>query len=686
MQVLKISWYKSWRLLLLFICCISPVLLSAQNHSFLFDLKGPAAKGVSYFSARDYKAAIPYLELALHSSKYHHDISLREKLSEAYVHTGRWQEAAGLLEEIAGKKTLTKTQQLWYANALMAAGCVDEGRQARLNYIGMDVKDGSAALLAAEVDNAAFFRDSIRYSVQPVNINTKDSEYSPLVVGQGLMFVSDKARSGFVKRRFMADESQGHNLYYGRINEQGVIGRGALLSATVNTAMPEGPAAVYYSGKKIIFTRSTPRGDMQLFEGRTTFNPRSWVNIEPLQLPVTGSVAHPAVRDDGQLLYFVSDMPGGYGGTDIYRIEKTDSGWAEPQNLGPLVNTAGNEMFPVLHKDGSLFFASDGHYGLGGLDIYEASLENDRIVKVRNMGVPVNSSADDFSLSMHDSGHWGFFSSNRAGGAGKDDIYRLDVHILTLKGIAFDKTNRKRVAGARVNLLQEDKLLAQALTDENGNYAFELYPGQQYTLQMEAEEYRPEEQQLSTLQGPRYGAIQWETGLDRKVKMFVLGTIMNRAKQPADAARLLVIDQTNRKVIDTVYADHNGDYELELDTKSTYAFLADCEGEGAVSGFSTPEKGKASLSYYENIRMQPAKNYQVNGQVKSAKKGPRVLSLMNLLTLEQQYLFTDEEGNFTFEAYSLADYELCLPEGDAPAAIILTAPWHKPGRKVVLHD
>lgn len=679
----KNSWYRCW-LLTGVLCYLLPLMAGAQGQSFLFDLKGGAAKGEYYFIAGNYKAAIPHLQQAVAGEKGERQLGYMEKLACAYVYTGYADEALKLLGKIREQKELEGEQQLWYANALMATGRMEEGRLAMVKYLRMEGRNADITPLLGETTISSLFRDSIRYTVRPVSINTEASEYSPYVVQDGVLFAGAGKGSGLVKRHFTADNSNGHDLYYAPVAKNGDLRKPVLLSGTVNTPMPEGPATTFNSGRQIIFTRATAKGDMELFSGKMAFNLASWVSIEPLQLPVKGAVGHPAVSEDGNILFFVSDMPGGYGGTDIYRIEKTADGWGEARNLGPGVNTAGNEMFPSLHASGKLYFASNGHYGLGGLDIFEASMEKDSVVAVRNLGAPVNSEGDDFGLSLHESDSWGYFSSNRTGGAGEDDIYRLDVHIIELEGQVLDKTNGKPVAGARLKLQQEDKVLAEAISDKQGKYSFRLYPGQQYSLHLQAADFRDAQELISTREGSRYGVKKWETSLDRKVKMFVLGTIKNRFKREVEGARMMVIDQTNRKITDTVYADHRGNYELELDTKSQYTFWVDCETEGAVLGFSTPEKGKASLSYYENIRLQATNRYKVNGKLQTAESGIKVLSLTNHLTQVQEYLFTDEEGHFSFEAYSLADYELCLQHQDKSVSLMIRGPWAKAERIVEL--
>lgn len=141
------------------------------------------------------------------------------------------------------------------------------------------------------------------------------------------------------------------------------------------------------------------------------------------------SVGHPAISPDGNVLYFVSDMPGGQGATDIYYCEKRSNGtWGDPRNAGEQINTTGKEMFPVIDKDGTLYFSSDGHYGMGGLDLYKATGSKKDWSKPENLKAPINSSRDDFSILFTESGTKGFFASNRFGGKGADDIYSFEFN------------------------------------------------------------------------------------------------------------------------------------------------------------------------------------------------------------------------------------------------------------------
>lgn len=673
------------RVCFLLLACFFAFSSTAQTRSFFFDIKGPAAKGTVLWEEGNYKEAVPYLEQAL-SKRGRGKEGLQKKLAFAYVHTGNAQAAATMYANLLTEGAeLEEKHQLSFANALMSAGRLEEGREQLIAYLQQAGMEEKAKELRRKWAVAELYRDTIRYQVQSLPFNTAGAEFSPFLAEGGIIFVSDKPRTGLIKHRFTADNSYGTDLFYGKFGQEGQIHSLSRLNRAVNTPFPEGPAVVTQKGKKLVFTRADEGGGMQLFEARSILKPDSWVSVKPLRIPGMRTVGHPAVAEEGRVIYFVSDDPAGYGGTDIYRVVWENKGWSEPQNLGPAVNTAANEMFPTWGADGILRFSSNGHFGLGGLDIYELTFGKDSLVEIRNIGAPINSPADDFGLSLHESGDWGFFSSNRSGGAGEDDIYRLYVNVIKLAGRVYDKTNRKGVEGVSVGLYKEGTLLEEALSSAHGYYSFKVYPGQEYQLTFGAEEFREQEASFSTWHGPRYGTRNVETGLDRKVKMFVLGTIRKSNRDKAAGASLLVIDQQSGR-IDTVFAGERGSYELELDVSRSYTFLAECDKEKAVTTFETPEKGKASLSYYEHLHMEPLRAYTIKGKVRApaGQGGPFVVSVLNHLTLEQEMIVTDEAGSFTMEAHPLADYEFCLLQGETGVGVYLQAGWSKPERSLEL--
>ena len=205
---------------------------------------------------------------------------------------------------------------------------------------------------------------------------------------------------------------------------------------------------------------------------------KDWISPVLLPLPYdsVSSFAHPSLSSDGKVLYFSSDMKGGYGGKDIWYIKKVKRDeWSEPINLGDEINTSGNELFPFIRADGSLYFSSDGHIGMGGLDIFKATFDTENNLRsVNNMNSPINSSNDDFGIIFEDEEERGYLSSNRVGSKG-DDIYRFNLPKLnlTLSGVITDLKTKQIIPGATIDIIGTDGSTSQTITDNSGRYLFD---------------------------------------------------------------------------------------------------------------------------------------------------------------------------------------------------------------------
>ncbi|WP_262249966.1 OmpA family protein [Parapedobacter soli] len=223
--------------------------------------------------------------------------------------------------------------------------------------------------------------------------------------------------------------------------------------------------------------------------------------------PSEYSVGHAALSPDGQILYFSSDMPGGHGGTDIWYSELQDDGsWGTPTNAGGTINSAGDELFPSIAPDGTLYYSSDGFAGMGGLDIFRSEGSRGTWSTPANLRHPVNSSGDDFAFvvsELGEGGKKGYLSSNRRGGVGGDDIYSFGWErpkiIIILKGTTSDKHTGERLAEASVSLYDgRRELIARKASDGSGNFIFELSPGQRYTVLGQKEGYHADSAKVST--------------------------------------------------------------------------------------------------------------------------------------------------------------------------------------------
>lgn len=277
-------------------------------------------------------------------------------------------------------------------------------------------------------------------------------------------------------------------------------------SGTINTKYHEGPSAFFKDGQKVIFTRnnflngrkgSDSQGINRLKLYEATAGQDGWGNIK--ELPFNNdeySTGHPSLSPNEDLLFFVSDMPGGFGGTDLYVSKWENDTWSSPLNLGPNVNTAGNEMFPFIDENGNLYFSSEGWPGAGGLDIFYVTMDGEKPKgKPDNLGIPINSNKDDFGLITDGLREKGYFSSNRKRGGDDDDIYSFERHCALEMGCdlilaVYDEEVKMPLDNVTITYGDESGALKEVLTDEKGNVLIEdLAEGHEYTFQASREGY-----------------------------------------------------------------------------------------------------------------------------------------------------------------------------------------------------
>ena len=211
------------------------------------------------------------------------------------------------------------------------------------------------------------------------------------------------------------------------------------------------------------------------------------------------AVRHPAISPDGKYLYFVSDAVGGFGGKDLFRARVAGNDFGPMENLGPEINTPGDEMFPYVRDSVTLYFASDGHPGMGGLDLFKATLDSTGHWQVENMKAPINSAGDDFGITFAGSREKGFFSSNRNDARGYDHLYSFELPIITvfIEGIVSD-VDENPIEGATVRIVGRDGLNEKVLTKKDGTYRVELERDIRYVMMASARGYLNQNFELKT--------------------------------------------------------------------------------------------------------------------------------------------------------------------------------------------
>jgi outer membrane protein OmpA-like peptidoglycan-associated protein len=317
------------------------------------------------------------------------------------------------------------------------------------------------------------------------------------------------------------------DMYFSRPDKTGGWSTPEALKGDVNGKFHDGPAA-FSNDSVMYFTRDNYMGkkeqkdnnkvvDLKIYQSTNRNN--VWTSVQ--EVPFNSkdySTGHPTLSKDGNTMYFVSDMPGGLGGTDIWMTKKVDGKWGAPVNMGPNINTFFDEMFPTLVGDTMLYFSSLGHINIGGLDIFTSVLRNGVWSEAENMGYPINTSADDFGISINDSTGGGLFSSDRANSM-EDNIYsfkRNDLHF-NLTGTVVEKQTQRPITGASIDLINKTtgEKVNNAVTMADGIFTFKLDQNTDYKVVASKDGYYSQSREVSTV-GKK---VSEDMNIDMKMEM-----------------------------------------------------------------------------------------------------------------------------------------------------------------------
>ena len=390
-----------------------------------------------YYNSFDFYKTVPMYEQLLKSLP--NDRELHEKLAIIYDHLNDSQGAERCYAFLVNQKEVKPEYLLDYASALSRNGKYDKALTFYLKYKAAQPKDPRGeAFSEAYRDMSLFYKDSASYTIKKAPFSTMADEFSPAYFGKTIVFSSDRSGFSMIRSKYNWTQSSYLDLYQASPDSKVATS----FSKELNSVYHEGPVTFSRNQDTIIFTRSnyfeshlhkSTEGinKLSLFGANWDKRQKKWVNIGPLSLNNDEySVQHPALSPDGNQLYFASDMPGGYGGMDLYVSQKINnpdgtSSWGMPLNLGPGINSPGIEAFPFADAQGNLWYASNGIPGLGGLDIFFAAKTALGFTKTINPGYPMNTRFDDFGYITDGAGENGYLSSNRNSGYANDDIYSI---------------------------------------------------------------------------------------------------------------------------------------------------------------------------------------------------------------------------------------------------------------------
>lgn len=332
-------------------------------------------------------------------------------------------------------------------------------------------------------------------------INSKQSDFSPAYASEDytILLLTTSRDEATGSKTHEGTGEKFADIYISQRDKRGNWSKPRSLDESINTPDDEGTPTLTSDFNKLYFTRcrTSKRNKLGCEIMLSQRSEQGWLSPEPVPIAADSMVvAHPSLSEDELTLYFVSNIPGGYGGNDLWKVTRTSpsDSWGEPINLGPEINTPMNEMFPYIHPDGTLYFSSDGHPGMGGLDIFRAEpLEDGNGWEVENMRYPINSSSDDFGIIFEKEREAGYFSSRRrdVGARGGDNIYLfyLPEIIFNIVGEVRDDKSGGLLTDAHVQLVGSDGLIADAKTKDDGAFRFMLNPNTDYVLVASKEGY-----------------------------------------------------------------------------------------------------------------------------------------------------------------------------------------------------
>lgn len=411
------------------------------------------------------------------------------QVAECYRKTNQPRKAEMWYKKSIQKKYSNPIIYLYYADALKMNEDFEEAIENYKEYKRLVPEDprGETGVRSCELA-IKWMENPNGYKVANMKFfNSRESEYSPAFAKaeyDEVYFTS--SRDGAT-----GDDTHGgtgynfSDIFTSKQDKKGNWSTPVPLGENINTEFEEGAVSMSKDFNTMFFTRCErhKKDAIGCMVFQSTRRNEEWGNAEPvLMLNDSIVVAHPSLSDDELTLYFVSDMKGGQGKKDIWKVTRTspEGDWGVPENLGADINTPGNEMFPFIHDDGTLYFSSDYHLGMGGLDIFRATMENGAW-KIENMRYPINSTKDDFGIIIEKDKERGYFSSSREG---DDDIYSFVLPPLKfdVEGVVLNDKTDAPIAQATVKLVGSDGMTLTNETDDEGAFKFMLRPNTDYVF------------------------------------------------------------------------------------------------------------------------------------------------------------------------------------------------------------
>ena len=470
------------------------------------------------------------------AAKGYKSVDMFQKLGNSYYFNAKLEKAAKWYGELfAMTKEMDRAYYFRYAQCLKSIGDYPKAAEMLAIFHQKSTTDLRSEIFDSNKNYLAEIKaNSGRYQIEDAGINSEYSDYGSSFLGNKLIFTSARDTGNFTKRKHKWSNQYFTNIYSSEVSIDSKPKTPKKFSKKLNTHFHDATPVFTKDGKIMYFTKNNFNNEkagqnsahIMLFKiYKATLINKKWTNV--IELPFNSdqySVAHPALSPDEKTLYFASDMPGTVGQSDLFKVKINEDGsYGNPENMGNKINTEGRETFPFVSAENELYFASDGHLGLGGLDIFVSKIKKDGNLKeVKNIGEPANSGNDDFGYLVDSKTNIGYLTSNRVGGKGSDDIYKfIELKKLTcdqeIFGLVSDLDTDEIIPDAKISLYDDQFNFINAIaSDDKGNYSFEIDCEKSYYVRGEKEAYETKEQKITI--SKESGRTELPIFLEKKIK------------------------------------------------------------------------------------------------------------------------------------------------------------------------
>ncbi len=511
--------------------------------------------------------------------------------------------------------------KLYYGQMLQRNGKCDLAKEWYQAYVDAVPEDqrGQYLVQACDYEDELRTKNAGIYEIVHVDFNSNLDDWAPAYYNDGLVFASERDKGIAIVRTTEWTGNPFNELFQVKRQKEGkepaeyTYEKPEKYSKKLNSKFHDAVVTYNKDQSKIYFTRNNilngkvGKDDDNIIRLKVfsaTIDGDEWKDLEGLPFNSDEySVAHPTLNADGTKMYFTSDMPGGFGGMDLYMTTMDGSSWGPPINLGARINTEGNEIFPYYDSNSErLYFGSNGHVGLGGIDIYYMDDKGeDQFGEVNNMGYPLNTISDDFGIIFGEEGKEGYFTSDREGGVGRDDIYAFRKSAATMEILVIDEATGEPIPGATVT---NDCTGAEMLTNTEGKIMFDMKMDQCCNFAASMDEYLDNSKEGCTKSVEMGQKVFVEIPLKKEV-LFNLDVLVvdPTTGNPIEGAMVTLTNDCESGEPEVVYTDSTGTLSFELVEDCCYTVTAKKEGY-----FGSPVENQCTRDLTEPTTLQAIVN------------------------------------------------------------------------------